>query len=361
MKHDLMSYIVCPGCAGDLSLDIFKKEETEIEEGLLLCRHCEMSYPIISGIPRILPEELLYSLVSNYGDFLARHGKAGSKSTNLSIHDTDEKIAKGFEFEWQRHSKILPEHEKEFLHVLGDVLPVEQIMDKLILDAGCGQGRFSYFMHKYGAKKVIAFDLGEQTLLAKKNLRECENVHIVQASIYHLPFKPLFNLITSIGVIHHLPEPEKGFRKLYNLLESDGKIFIWVYAYSSIIPVIRFLRKFTLNRTLRFNRMLSFFLAIPLYLINQFYNLVKIIPYFKKFADLIPFHMYHDRGFSNIWTISFDKINSSIAFYYKREDLQGWLDRLNNKKSGILSERYPGKSGSSWRLIAEKERTLIEK
>ena len=49
------------------------------------------------------------------------------------------------------------------------------------------------------------------------------------------------------------------------------------------------------------------------------------------------------------------------AVYYKREDLQEWLDRLNNKKSGILSECFPGKSGSSGRLMAEKEGTIIEK
>jgi len=355
MKQKLMDYIICPHCKGEFILKVFREgKNNEIEEGLLHCQNCKASFPIIKGIPRILPHDLLPKLVTDYDGFINQYGKLDSMPSPLLVHDTDEKIAKGFEFEWQKHSKVLSEHEKEFLHVLGDVISMDDIKGKVVLDAGCGQGRFSFFYQMYGAKTVISFDLGEQTLLAKENLRDKENVHVVQASIYNAPFKPVFDLISSIGVIHHLPNPEEGFRTLYGLLKERGKIFIWVYGYSSIIPVIRFFRTFTLNKSVKFNRILGFFLAIPLYLINQFYNVIKNIPIVKKLAPLVPFHMYHDRGFSNIWTISFDKINSGIAFYYRREDLQGWLDRISDKSSGVLSERYPGKSGSSWRLMIQK-------
>lgn len=354
MKRKLMEYIVCANCRGNLTLRQFETSGFDIEEGLLCCEKCEARFPVIEGIPRILSSDLLPKLVSNYESFMRKHGLKYSDAVNLAVYDSDAGIAEGFEFEWQKHSEVLREHEKEFLHVLGDVLPPNKIKEKIVLDAGCGQGRFSYFSHKYGAATVIAFDLGEQTLLAQKNLRGKEDVHVVQASIYDAPFKSVFDLIFCIGVIHHLPEPEKGFRNLYELLKKDGKVFIWVYGYSSIIPVIKVLRKFTLGKSLKFNRILGFLVAIPLYAMNQFYNFLKIVPLCEKFAELIPFHMYHDRGFSNIWTISFDKINSGIAHYYKREDLQGWLDRLSDNKSSVLRERYPGKSGSSWRLLAEK-------
>jgi len=354
MKKDLMNYIVCPTCKGQLLLTKYEEEGPEIMEGLLACKKCKTFFPIIDGVPRILQPDFLLKLVSNYESFLNRHNMTHPvDNPEFTVHSTDEKIAKGFEFEWQKHSEVLPEHNKEFLHVLGDLLSPSEIKGKTILDAGCGQGRFSYFLKKYGASTVVSFDLGEQTLIAQNNLKG-KNVHVVQASIYDPPFKSVFDLVISIGVIHHLPDPEKGFRQLFQLLKVKGKIFIWVYGYSSIIPVIRFLRSFTLNRGVKFNRFLGFFFAIPLYLINQFYNLVRRIPIVKKFAELIPFHMYYDRGFSNIWTICFDKINSGIAVYYKRSDLQGWLDRLTDKKSGHLSERYPGKSGSSWRLMAKK-------
>lgn len=354
MRLELMDYIICPACGGDLTLESFEEKGSEVEEGLLSCKDCSGSFPVILGIPRLLPRELLPELVTGYEDFLKRREVTASASEGMAVYETDTMIAKGFEYEWKKHSHVLDEHELEFHHVLGDIITEADVKDKVVLDAGCGQGRFSYFYKKMGARKVIAFDLGEQTLIAKRNLDGVEDIHIVQASIFNLPFRKAFDLISSIGVIHHTPQPEKGLRALYDKLNERGKIFIWVYGYSSIIPVIKFLRFFTLGRGESFNRFISLFFAVPLYLINVLYNVMRRIPLIKALAPLIPFNMYYDRGFSNIWTISFDKINSGIAVYYRREDLEGWLDRLTDKRVGVLSERYPGKSGSSWRLMAQK-------
>ena len=224
-----------------MKLKQFEGDGCEIEEGVLTCAGCETFFPVIKGIPRMLPPELLLKLVSNYEAFLRRHGLRHPSAASFTMHGTEEGIAKGFEFEWQKHSRILPEHEKEFRHVLEDVLSPGEFEGRVVLDAGCGQGRFSYFAHKYGAAAIVAFDLGEQSLIAKKNLGNIENIHVVQASIYNPPFKAVFDIICSIGVIHHLPEPEKGFRKLFGLAKEGGKCFIWVYGYSSIIPVIKFL------------------------------------------------------------------------------------------------------------------------
>ena len=264
MKDNLMEYLVCPDCKTEFSLDVYKEQEEEIEESLLKCKSCGTSFPIIKYVPRILSEEHLKTLVTGYQDFVSRYGKAELAKPFYKVYGSDEKIARGFEYEWQKHPKILPEHQKEFSKVLGDVLIPDEMKGKTILDAGCGQGRFSYFMQKYGASIVISIDLGEKTLLAYKNLKGIKNVHVVQTSIYNPPFKPVFDLIVSIGVIHHLPSPEEGFRSLYKLLKQQGRIFIWVYGYTSIIPVIKFIRNFTQNRSLQFNRFIGFFLAVPL-------------------------------------------------------------------------------------------------
>lgn len=354
MKTELMDYIVCPDCKKAFTLQIFEQEGSEITEGLIKCESCGFEFPIIRSIPRILPGELLHTLVTGYWEFAEKHHMKDAEKRRLAAHDTDETIAKGFEFEWQHHSEVLPEHEKEFRHVLGEVIKPEELDGKVVLDAGCGQGRFSYFSAKYGAKTVIGFDLGEQVLIARQNTKAVNNIHLLQASIYEPPFENIFDQIFSIGVIHHLPDPEKGFRSLYNLLKKEGKIFIWVYGYSSIIPIIKFIRQFTLGKSLKFNRFLAWFIAVPLYLLNQFYVVLKKIPGMSGLAEKIPWHMYYDRGFSNVWTIVFDKMNSAIANYYRKEDLQGWLDRLADKQAGVLDERYPGESGSSWRLMAQK-------
>ena len=72
------------------------------------------------------------------------------------------------------------------------------------------------------------------------------------------------DVVISIGVIHHLPDPEKGFRTLYSLLKPGGEIFIWVYGYSSIIPVIKLLRGFTRGKSERVNRIMAIPFAVIL-------------------------------------------------------------------------------------------------
>ena len=60
--------------------------------------------------------------------------------------------------------------------------------------------------------------------------REPENIHIAQANIFQLPFREeTFDVIFSIGVLHHTPNPKAAFDNLPKLLRAEGKIPIWLY------------------------------------------------------------------------------------------------------------------------------------
>jgi uncharacterized protein YbaR (Trm112 family) len=56
MKKDLMEIICCPTCKSDLELTIGKEDENEVLEGKLICKHCNVDYPIEDGIPNLLPK-----------------------------------------------------------------------------------------------------------------------------------------------------------------------------------------------------------------------------------------------------------------------------------------------------------------
>ena len=357
MKTNYTSLMCCPDCQNQLHLEVITKNDDQVIEGLLICRQCQCFFPIISSIPRMLGQSQLFELVTEYPDFLRRNKDKIAEYSTAAIEgfSTDKRIATGFNFEWSHHSEILPEHEKELRHVFGEVLELDSFKNKTVLDAGCGQGRFSFFVKQFGAKLVVSMDLGEQVLLARKNLTGIDNIFIVQASIFKPPFRQIFDRVISIGVIHHLPDPELGFHTLYGKLKPGGDIFIWVYGHSSIIPIIKFLRNLTRGHSDRFNRIVALPFAVLLYGLTRVYKLLKAIG-LDSIASLIPWNMYHERCFSNIWTITFDKLNSYIAVYYRREDLQEWVDRLWDMEKAILSERYPKQSGSSWRLFVKKKR-----
>jgi SAM-dependent methyltransferase len=106
-----------------------------------------------------------------------------------------------------------------------------------------------------------------------RNLGDRENVTVVQADIFNPPFEPeSFDVIVSIGVLHHTPDPRQAFRSLVGLLKPGGLIGIWVYhAYHDDtlrMKLSQFYRRWTRRMPLRVLYALCH-LAIPWYYLNR--------------------------------------------------------------------------------------------
>jgi len=119
-------------------------------------------------------------------------------------------------------------------------------IEGVILEAGCGMGRFLDVVSRAANTAAIGFDLSLSVEAAYANVGLRPNVHIVQADIMQPPFrKATFNLIYSIGVLHHASNPRDAFLKLVPLLKESGRIAIWVYRKYRRAPLSDFYRKFT--------------------------------------------------------------------------------------------------------------------
>ena len=55
MKRSLVEILACPVCKGDLELKVEEEGEGEVITGSLYCARCQVSYPIVDGIPNLLP------------------------------------------------------------------------------------------------------------------------------------------------------------------------------------------------------------------------------------------------------------------------------------------------------------------
>jgi SAM-dependent methyltransferase len=100
---------------------------------------------------------------------------------------------------------------------------------KTVLDVGCGMGRFAEVAASHGAN-AVGVDLSVAAEAANRNLGGLDNTAFLQADVFNLPFAPeSFDLIYSIGVLHHTPDTHAAFAKLPSLLRPGGRIAIWVY------------------------------------------------------------------------------------------------------------------------------------
>lgn len=196
MQTDLTGILVCPQCRASLS------DPSRWPEGRCVCPGCRRQFATRRGIPRFVESEAY----------------AGS-----------------FGFEWMRHrqtqldDRTSRESEETFRAKTG--LGPDDVRGRLILDVGCGMGRFADVVSRWGGE-VVAVDLSLAVEAAAANLAGRENVRCLQADCLRLPLAPgRFDLIYSIGVLHHTPDCAAAFRALVPLLRPGGVIVIWVYPH----------------------------------------------------------------------------------------------------------------------------------
>lgn len=116
-----------------------------------------------------------------------------------------------------------------------DKIPSMAKGDATILIAGCATGEYPINVAAaYPRAKVSGIDLSLASLgYAKRKAREynIKNLTFIQGDILDLDKQPQrFDVIESLGVIHHMRSPEKGLEALLGVLVPDGYLKLGLYS-----------------------------------------------------------------------------------------------------------------------------------
>ena len=206
MREKFLSLLACPKCQANLVIKtVYQRMEDRIESGTLECINCHQIYPIKSYIPRFVPE-------INY--------------------------AENFGYQWNRYSSTQydsmlgqPMSESRFYATTNWPKSLE---NELILEAGCGAGRFTEIILSTNAV-VVSFDYSNAVEANYKLNGDNPDLLIMQADIFAPPVKQAtFDRLYCMGVLQHTPDPEKAFRTLPKFLKNGGHIAIDVYLKEGI-------------------------------------------------------------------------------------------------------------------------------
>ena len=200
MKLSLLDILACPKCGADLVCPQGTGSD-DLVDGVLTCSGCRASYPVREGIPRFVDD-------GNYASSFGMQWNRFRTTQVDSVSGTGLSAKRFFaETGWAR----------------------EWLRGKLVLDAGCGAGRFVEIAAECGAQ-VLGVDISSAVVAAAANVARFPNAHIVQASLYELPFRRgVFDACYCIGVVQHTPDPDRTLASLPLVLKEGGRVAVVAY------------------------------------------------------------------------------------------------------------------------------------
>ena len=222
---------------------------------------------------------------------------------------------------------------------------LEDLRGKTVLEGGCGGGQHTGFMAAH-ARAVTAVDLNTVDL-ARERTKQFSNVRFVEADIARMDLGEKFDVVLSVGVVHHTDDPEATVKNLVRHLKPGGRLLLWVYSKEGnfmvewgVEPVRKlFLRHLPRAVLLGLSRLITAALYLPVYTV--YLAPLPFLPYFEYFANFR--RLSFERNVLNV----FDKLNAPQVQLLSRERVMKWRGFADFASYDVQASR-----GVSWKINA---------
>jgi SAM-dependent methyltransferase len=229
----------------------------------------------------------------------------------------------------------------------------EDVENKKVLELGCGNGSLLVHMAKWNPAQLIGVDLGESVKSATSNMQRTgfANYDVRKADLTEFSSDG-FDIVYSIGVLHHLKEPFAGFQSVLRNTRDDGRFHCWVYAKEGnavISLLVEPIRKVVSNFPWWITKYL---VATPLSFVYFLYA------HFIVWARLsfMPLYEYSKwickRDFLFFRHVAFDQLVTPQTTFIDRGTIVNWL----NSDGAIdpLTTYIIFRNGNSWKFGGRK-------
>jgi len=250
---------------------------------------------------------------------------------------------RSFGYEWTAFAQVRPEDER-FWARYTELLPLAELGGAVALDAGCGKGRFSLFTARHvGA--LVALDGSDAVVPAARNLAGHPSVVVVRADIRAAPLADAsIDLVTCLGVLHHLDDPAAGFRALARLVAPGGRFLLYVYSRptgrglrATGLAGAAWLRRGTTRLPHRVLRILSGPIAAALYL-------GLVLPgavgsrLGVRWLTALPLGTYRGAPLRSLWLDTFDRLSAPVEHRHTVGEVEGWFTAAGLTVAGVRDE-----------------------
>jgi SAM-dependent methyltransferase len=238
--------------------------------------------------------------------------------SSASVTDVQKK-----QTEWHEQWSMLHDEERFLFEDWIAPNRLEDFRGKDVLEGGCGGGQHTAFVAEHAAS-VTAVDLNTVDL-ARERTKAFGNVRFVEGDLATMDLGRTFDVVFSIGVIHHTDDPDRSVANLARHVRPGGRLIVWVYSDEGnflVKNVVEPARKALLagmdrRRLLTLSKALTAAIYPP---VHTLYRLpVHGLPYYEYFENFRK--MSFERNTLNV----FDKLNAPQVQFITRARVDRWF------------------------------------
>ncbi len=236
------------------------------------------------------------------------------------------------------------------------LLPVtkKEVHAKEILELGCGNGSLMVHMSNWTPKLLEGVDLGDSVTSAQKNManQPFKNWCVHRADMIEYKRDQPYDLVYSIGVLHHLKRPKDGLDAVISNTKSGGRFHCWVYAREGnalVMAIVEPIRRVTSRCPWWFTK---YCVATPL--VAPYFVYAKSVSILRRFSFVKFFPLFEystwigRREFSFFRHVAFDQLVTPQTTYISESTIWNWLSSYDNLDKSSLYVLM--RNGNSWKF-----------
>ncbi len=228
MNRNLLELLACPEC-GSANLSL-------LSEDILACSSCDARYPILNGIPQMLPAHLAATLHQKnaYLERLKAAMHQGKDLRNPGSPELDRFMWEHHLYNWgkevicsdSRAAEIFAHYAEKGARGLCRFLQerVGGVYGKRLLYVGSGNDRLVSLPLEQAGAFIVNLDLVSDSL---EDLREAGAQNCVCGDARQLPFRAeAFDVVFSKGSLHHSQPIAEPLRAMARAVKRGGHIVV---------------------------------------------------------------------------------------------------------------------------------------
>jgi ubiquinone/menaquinone biosynthesis C-methylase UbiE len=149
------------------------------------------------------------------------------------VENIDKRVVEGFGDEWSRFDQSDLSHEElgKMFDSYFNIFPWAELpADSVGFDLGCGSGRWAKLVAPRVGRLHLIDPSRDALAVAKRNLKASENCRFHLASVEEIPLPDeSCDFGYSLGVLHHIPDPEAGLRACVAKLKPGAPFLLYLY------------------------------------------------------------------------------------------------------------------------------------